>query len=208
MLLDLESILNQSGAEGLHEKDFSAAAGLLLNKQFIWSDGFAQKKSYDLVIRFFDYFTDLFDALNYDLVRDYKYGYCGIVPLHSSPMMRKFDTIILLLLAKMHDEQARKACTELGRSTPCAGVLLDLYVQLTGLEKPPRQEFLASLKTIARHGIVQIGDIDERLNLPKITVFPAIVHLITDDVVANLEAFAMSQMKDLEHDKASGEDHG
>jgi hypothetical protein len=192
MLKSLEIILDMPENEHLHEREFEAAAGQILQKQFIWSDGFGQKKHYDLVNRFYDYFENLFDAVGFTLVRDYKYGYLGIVPRQGIPMMRKLDTLLLLLLVKMHDEQSRRACTERGRSTPCLGVLLDLYEQLTGLEKPSRPDVLSSLKRLSRHGVLFIGDLDEQLNLPKLTVTPAITHLVTSDFLASIESFLQS----------------
>lgn len=205
MLKDLEIILDKPENDYLHEREFESASSVLLNRQFIWVDGFGQKKQYDLVNRFFDYFETLFDAFGFNLVRDYKYGYVGIVPRHGVPMMRKLDTLLLLLLVKMHDEQSRKACTERGRSTPCLAVLLDLYEQLTGLEKPSRGDFLASIKRIARHGVIHIGDVDEQYNLPTIVVTPAITQLVTPDFIAKLDAFVDTHMEDSDKDEL---DHG
>lgn len=205
MLKNLEIILDTPENEHLHEREFEAAAAQVLQKQFIWSDGFGQKKHYDLMNRFYDYFETLFDAVGFTLVRDYKYGYLGIVPRQGIPMMRKLDTLLLLLLVKMHDEQSRRACTERGRSTPCLGVLLDLYEQLTGLEKPSRPDVLASLKRIARHGVLFIGDMDEQLNLPKLTVTPAITHLVTSDFLASIESFLQADDEVNQDHVAKGE---
>ena len=206
MLKDLEQILDKPENDHMHERDFEAAASYLLQKQFIWADGHGQKRHYDLMVRFSDYFETLFDAIGFDFVRDYKYGYCGILPRSGLPVMRKFDTLILLLLAKMHDEQSRKACTERGCSTPCLGVLLDLYTQLTGLEKPTRPDLLASLKTLARHGVIQIGDMDEQLNLPKITVTPAITHVVTADFLTSLEAYSEQDETTINFDEDAEDD--
>ncbi|HCK91869.1 MAG TPA: hypothetical protein DHW71_02720 [Gammaproteobacteria bacterium] len=206
MLKDLEQILDKPENDHMHERDFEAAASYLLQKQSIWADGHGQKRHYDLMVRFSDYFETLFDAIGFDFVRDYKYGYCGILPRSGLPVMRKFDTLILLLLAKMHDEQSRKACTERGCSTPCLGVLLDLYTQLTGLEKPTRPDLLASLKTLARHGVIQIGDMDEQLNLPKITVTPAITHVVTADFLTSLEAYSEHDETTINFDEDADDD--
>lgn len=189
MLRDLALILDQNDTQNLHENDFQAAASLMLQKQFIWSDGHGQKKYFDLVIRFQDYFQELFDALGFNFVSDYKYGFCGVLPRNGVPVMSKLDTLIVLFLAKMHDEQCRKACSEKGRSRPCLALLLDLYEQVTGQEKPTRSDFLLSIKRLARHGIVQIGDIDEQTSLPKITVLPSISHVVTTEFLDNIDAF-------------------
>ena len=203
MLKDLEIILDKPENEHFHEREFEAASAQMLQKQFIWSDGFGQRKHYDLIHRFSDYFEILFDALGFNVVRDYKYGYIGIVPRLGMPMMRKLDTILLLLLLKMHDEQSRRACTERGRSTPCLGVLLDLYEQLTGQEKPSRPDVLSSLKRLSRHGVIFLGDMDEQLNLPKLTVTPAITHLVTSDFLASLESFLHTAEGDVEEESVN-----
>lgn len=190
MLLELEHILKNNEGHKLNESDFQAAASLMLQKQFIWSDGHGQKKYFDLAIRFQEYFDVLFDAIGFDFVRDYKFGYCGLLPRSGVPAMTKLDTLVLLLLAKMHDEQCRKACTENGRSTPCLGLMLDLYVQMTGQEKPSRSDLLLSLKRLSRHGIISVGEIDEQLRLPQVTVLPTITKIVTAEFLANIEIYS------------------
>lgn len=189
MLVELSDILDASENEQLHQREFEAAAALLLHRQFIWADGFGQRKAYDLIVRFQDYFDALFDAIGFDMVRDYRYGYSGIVPRNGQPSMRKLDTLVLLLLARMHDDYSRRACTDRGCSQPCMAALLDLYVQLTGLEKPTRIEFISSLKKLAGHGVIYLGEIDEVTQLPKVTVTPALMHLVTSDFLSDLRGF-------------------
>ena len=189
MLRDLAKIVDHAESMGRTEDDFEAASQVMLRKQFLWMDGHGQNKHYNLIILYQDYFENLFGALGFDLVSDQKYGYCGIIPRNSTPSLNKMETILLLLLAKLHDGECRKACTENGRSMPSPGVLMDVFVETTQQEKPNRTKTISSLERLAKQGVIQLGNIDVTSNLPQITVLPTINKVVSSMYLDELERF-------------------
>jgi len=212
MLRDLEKLVDQNEKSSLTEDDFIATTELLLAKQFIWQDGHGQNKHYEMTRRFREYFENLMDALGRDLVIDEKFGYCGWVPRNASPTLPKLETIYLLLLAKLHDIECRRACTENGRSMPTPGALIQAYCELTQREKPSRQRTIEALKRLKDQSIIRLGDKDETSDLPQITVLPTILSVVNRTFLEELECFTegvideSEEAEDVVDEEQPGED--
>jgi hypothetical protein len=190
MLRDLDKVVEQAEKSGLTEVDIIATTEVLLAKQFVWMDGHGQNKHYNLVINYREYFENLMDALGRDMVFDQKFGFCGWVPRSSAPTLPKLETIFLLLLAKLHDVECRRACTENGRSMPSPGALTQAYTELTRREKPPRNLSVQALKRLEKQSVIRLGNIDEASNLPQLTVLPTILTVVNRTFLDELECFA------------------
>lgn len=68
MLYDLEELLEKPANHDLTKADFAEAADRLLSAQCLFRHDHSSQKSYDLILRFKGYFTNLFDALGRNLV--------------------------------------------------------------------------------------------------------------------------------------------
>lgn len=190
MLRELERLIEKHQEFGFSISDFEDAASTLRQRQFLWADMRGQRKHYDLVVRCRDYFEDLFGAFGDTLIIDNQFGYCGFIPRHSKPALNRLQTIYLLILAKLHDAESRKACTENGRSKPSPGLLIDAYTQITEREKPKRQETMEALRRLEKQSVIQLGDVDEQFELPMITIMPNIHRVVDSLFLDALDRFA------------------
>jgi len=190
MLRELERLVEKHQEFGFSMSDFEDAASALRKRQFLWADMRGQRKHYDLVVRCRDYFEDLFGAFGDTLIIDNQFGYCGFIPRHSKPSLNRLQTIYLLILAKLHDAESRKACTENGRSQPSPGLLIDEYTQITEREKPKRQETMEALRRLEKQSVIQLGNIDEQSELPMITIMPNIHRVVNSQFLDVLDRFA------------------
>ncbi|RUO80944.1 hypothetical protein CWI84_02190 [Idiomarina tyrosinivorans] len=190
MLRDLRAILDKTEYESLEEEQFQEAAAFLRRKQFIFSDGHGHRKHYELIRRFKGYFAHLFDAFGDELKIDESFGFIGFIPSTSNPPMKMLDTIFLLILAKLHDLEARRANTQNGRASPSPGILIDSFIELTGREKPKKVETKAALKRLEESGVIRLGENDKVSELPLIEVLPTIHVVVTDDYLDILKNFA------------------
>jgi hypothetical protein len=193
MLRELAQVVDKYESRGLTEIDFEDAAAALRQRQFLWSDGHGQRKHYDTIVSEEAYFRNLFAAFGDQLVVDLHFGYVGIIPRHAKPTLKRLPTIFLLLLAKLHDVESRKACTEYGRSIPQTDLLLDTYVQLTGRDKPKRQDTLEALRQLEQCGVIHVGVQDEMTCLPIVTVLPTITRVVSEFYLDELERFAQEK---------------
>lgn len=205
MLKELHKILRENESQekkGYEQVDLERAAAMLRRYQFIWKDGHGQKKAYDILVRYREYYSDLFAAFGDQFFVDDIYGYCGFIPKaripHSS--LRKLETILLLILAKLHDEESRKACTEKGRSFPSEVLLMDEYMRLTNQTKPGKVELNAALKTLKDMGVIELGTVNPYSEMPRITVLPSIMRVVTDEYMVELLNFTEERMGSEEAD--------
>ncbi|EHE2785446.1 hypothetical protein JND24_004030, partial [Salmonella enterica] len=62
MLSDLTKTITRSGEGNIGPEDFRQAARALRKRQFLWADRPHDRKHYELIRRFEEYFSNLFDA--------------------------------------------------------------------------------------------------------------------------------------------------
>ncbi|NOH46470.1 DUF4194 domain-containing protein [Vibrio rotiferianus] len=190
MLRDLKLLLNKPENDHLVDDDFYQAAAQIRHKQFIWYDGHGQRSNYNLVLKHKEYFSDLFGAFGDDFVLDNNFGFCGVIPKYHRGKMKQLDTLFLLILAKLYDTEARKACIENGKAKPSPSLLIDNYIELTGKEKPKYADTKAALYSLEKSGLISLGEKDEISELPEIVVLPTIKVVLSEQYISLLEGFA------------------
>lgn len=205
MLKELDKIVRENEAlekKGYDQADLERAAAMLRRYQFIWKDGHGHKKTFDILVKYREYYSDLFAAFGDQFFVDDIYGYCGFIPKAKIPhnSLRKLETILLLILAKLHDEESRKACTEKGRSFPSEVLLIDEYMRLTNEIKPVKVELNAALKTLKGMGVIELGIINPHSEMHRITVLPSIMRVVTEEYIAELLNFTEKGMDSVETD--------
>lgn len=200
MLKELDKIVRENDAQekrGYEQEDLERAAAMLRRYQFIWKNGHNQKNTYDILVKYREYYSDLFAAFGDQFFMDDIYGYCGFIPKaripHSS--LRKLETILLLILVKLHDEESRKACTEKGRSFPSEVLLIDEYMRLTHEVKPGKVELNTALKTLKDMGVIELGAANPDSEMLSITVLPSIMRIVTDEYMEELLNFTKENVK-------------
>lgn len=199
MLKELDKIVRENDVQekkGYEQADLERAAAMLRRFQFIWKDTHGQKKTYDILVKYRDYYSDLFSAFGDQLFVDDIYGYCGFIPKAKIPnsSLRKLETVLLLILVKLHDEESRKACTDKGRSFPSEVLLVDEYMRLTNEAKPSKVELNAGLKTLKDMGVIELGNVNPQSEMRRITVLPSIMRIVTDEYMEELISFTTEIM--------------
>lgn len=189
MLRDLAKIVDQHEGQGITEIEIENTAAALRQHQFIWREKRNHSRHYDLLVKFQDYYENLFGAFGDIFFIDHHFGYCGILPRSTTPSLKLRDTIFLLILCKLHDGECRKACTENGRSTPSEEILLDEYIELTGKPKPTKTETKESLERLVKQGVIELGDHNPDTELRRITILPSIMRVVNSRFLDELEQF-------------------
>jgi len=189
MLRDLAKVVDQHESQGITELDIENAAAALRQHQFIWREKRNHSRHYDLLVKFQNYYENLFGAFGDNFFIDHHFGYCGILPRNTTPSLKLRDTIFLLILCKLHDGECRKACTENGRSTPSEEILLDEYIELTGKPKPTKTETKESLERLVKQGVIELGDHNPDTELRRITILPSIMRVVNSRFLDELEQF-------------------
>lgn len=189
MLRDLRILLDKPENEHLDEDDFYQAAAQIRRKQFIWYDGHGQRTNYNLVLKYKEYFANLFGAFGDEFILDNNFGYCGVIPKYHRGKMKQLDTLFLLILAKLYDTEARKACIENGKAKPSPSLLIDNYIELTGKEKPKISDTKEALNSLEKSGLISLGEKDEASELPTIVVLPTIKVILSEQYISLLERF-------------------
>ena len=189
MLLELSRLVDANEQYGFTELDFQQAAAKVRAHQFVWKEKRGHSRSYDLLVKFESYFSNLFAAFGDEFIVDPHFGYCGIIPSTAQPRLKQLETIYLLLLAKMHDMECRKACSENGRTKPSEAHLLDEYCAVTGREKPKQADTRAALHRLEKMGIIEQGDKNSETEMLSLTILPSIMRIVTSDFLSSLELF-------------------
>lgn len=171
-------------------EDLTSAAARLREKQFIFKSKRGQSKTYEILLNQKEYFTDLFAAFGDEFFIDTHFGYCGILPSSNRPILKQLETIFLLILAKMHDLECRKARSENGRTNPSESILLDEYSQITGRDKPKPVETKSALERLAKVGVIELGDINEMSEMREIIILPSIMRVVTSRYLESLNTFS------------------
>ncbi|WP_257292571.1 DUF4194 domain-containing protein [Endozoicomonas sp. ONNA1] len=189
MLHELSRLVDSNEQYGFTELDFQQAAAKLRANQFIWKEKRGHSRIYDILVKYETYFSKLFAAFGDDFFVDPHFGYCGIIPSAARPQLKQLETIYLLLLAKMHDLECRKACSENGRTKPSEAHLLDEYCAVTGREKPKPSETRSALDRLEKMGIIEQGEKNSETEMRSLTILPSIIRVVTGDFLASLELF-------------------
>lgn len=190
MLRDLSKILDSAEKQSISESDLQATAATLRANQFIWRDKKGQGRHFDIICAFSEYFEDLFEAFGDKFEIDQHYGFCGVIPKSSRPILKLTETFFLLILAKMHDSEMRKGCVDYGRSKPNAALLLDEYEKLTGRTKPNETQTYQALRRLSQHGIIELGSKNEETGMWDITVLPSIMKVVNESFISDLQTLA------------------
>jgi|GEM_PF-2777055 hypothetical protein len=187
MLRELEKIVSADGEASLEE--LQSAAAKLRDCQFIHRSKSSMKNTYELLIRYQSYYTNLFSAFGDEFIIDYTFEVCGIIPCQSRPSMKYLDTVYLLILAKLHNAECRFGGSENGRTQPNEAILLDEYCRLTGRDRPKTKDTRDSLERLARRQVIELGEVSSATDMATITVLPAIMYVVTSEWLTKLQAF-------------------
>lgn len=189
MLGDLQKVLTR--AEKYEAEDFTRAASLLLQNQFLYAERASHRDSYFLVSTYFDYFRNLFAAIGWHLLYQPDEGYLGVIPQGEQRVLklRLDESLLLLCLRQMYEQKLEEFDIHEGRAYISSDDLLSLYANLTGKEIPNETRLKEIISLFNRHGVIERGKADETdpKNIP-LKISPVIRQVVVEDYVGQLEA--------------------
>jgi hypothetical protein len=156
--------------------------------------------------------ADYFEVAGYHLVVREAEGWAGILPdleQISLPRMRIEETLMLLLLRRLWEEQVQEGSVErYGSVLLSLNAAYDAYQDMVARARRPALsigDFRALLLTMQRRALVRLGEPDEELEDIPLTIRALIVTVTGDDVLAHLEQL-LAQQEAAEPEDEAGQD--
>ena len=203
MLHELRRIIDKD--ETLVAEDLRRAASIALDRQFLFGDKSRDQRSFHQILDAEDYYRNLFDAVNLDLVCDRTAGYVGVVPreFHLTVGLDTEHSLFLLVLRVIY-ERAAQECRigEYSQAFTDSEVMLDTFVAHTGRKRPGLLRLRDILKTFSRQGLLEIDE-DEDKAL-RFRIRPSIRDIVTHGYLQALEDY----VKIGEHEENGAEETG
>ena len=144
--------------------------------------------------------SDYFEVAGYQLVVRETEGWAGILPDLEEirlPRMRIDETLMLLLLRRLWEEQVQEGNVERHGSVPLSlNAAYDAYQDMVARARRPALaigEFRNLLLAMQRRALVRLGEADEELEDMPLTIRALIVTLTGDDFLAHLEQMLAGQ---------------
>ncbi|CUJ83613.1 hypothetical protein PH7735_00284 [Shimia thalassica] len=199
--LDREIKYRQQGGDNITKDDddliveqFQKAARQLIERQVLHADD-RHKSVYRLICRHEPYFDRLMHGLGYVLLIDSIYEYIIVMPGNVDGATRrgklkKDESLLLLTLRIMWEESSRDGeMDDLGRILIDTDSLLDRLTTLGGGNTPSKSRLKEMMDLWRTKGFVRIGEEDREEEIIPVTIMPAIKHLVTPDLVKEIEIF-------------------
>ena len=193
MLQELKSLLNRN--EDLEEEIMHNAAYALLNQQFLRRSNPRQRKYYEVVTRFKPYFTNLTEAMGYELAVEEVYGYAGVIPHFYSRRMKLDETLFLLVMRYMYDEEVNSFHANDDGSVVISVDDAELrYKQLTNRDlAKTKGEFEHLSGGLRRRGIINVEENPDNLHQLFITIYPSITAVINSKAIDNIRLYLRAE---------------
>jgi hypothetical protein len=183
--------------ENLIADELRRAASVALERQFLFGDKSRDQRHFYQILDAEDYFRNLFDALNLDLVCDRTAGYVGLVP-RESHLTVGLDTehSMFLLVLRVVYEQAAQECRigEFSQAFTDSDVLVDTYVAHTGRKRPGLVRLRDILRTFSRQGLLEIDEDEDKAI--RFRIRPSIREMVTHGFLTALEDYLQAPEAD------------
>jgi hypothetical protein len=183
------------------EDDFRAAAYQLLTQQVLYENDRMDSVAYQLINKNRSPFREAFDLFGMDLYFDTDYRYCAAIPrLGRRTQMTLAETLLMLVLRKIHHEQTTHGDAINGAATISIDELLEIYRAETGGRDLPRQpgELTALVDSMKRYGIVRKVPTPPGDPQPfAIEIRPAIEKLVNENMLTRMSAYQNAQVQAL-----------
>jgi hypothetical protein len=176
--------------ETLAADDLRRAAAVALERQFLFGDKNRDQRHFLQILDAEDYYRNLFDAINLDLVCDRTAGYVGLVP-RESHLTVGLDTeqSMFLLVLRVVYEQAAQECRigEYSQAFTDSDVLVDTYVAHTSRKRPGLVRLREILRTFSRQGLLEIDEDEDKAI--RFRIRPSIRDMVTHGFLSALEEY-------------------
>ena len=203
MLHELRRMLDKD--ETLIAADLRRAASVAMERQFLFGDKSRDQRHFLQILDAEDYYRNLFDALNLDLVCDRIAGYVGLIP-RESHLTIGLDTeqSMFLLVLRVVYEQAAQECRigEYSQAFTDSEVLVDTYVAHTNRKRPGLVRLREILRSFSRQGLLEIDEDEDKAI--RFRIRPSIRDMVTHGFLSALEDY----LKAPEAEEGRAEDAG
>lgn len=202
MIKDLKTLLDAD--EELDEAEIKLTAQVLLTRQFLLRGKSRQRRHFERVVRYQHYFRNLMSALNHQLVINESHGYVGITPEDFIYRMKLEETLILLALRYVYDQELNAFnLEEDGSVLVSVEDFADRYLQLTRRDMPKTSTtFRAYLGEFASHGILDREQDEADPRIERIRVYPTISELLSGNMIEKVAEYLKAE------DAPAGEEGG
>jgi len=207
MLSELQRITDKN--DSTEAEDLRKAASAVLERQFLFADKQRDKGYYHRIVRFQEYFSNLFDALNLDLVCDPRTGYLGVVP-RGPILATSLDiehTLVLLVLRVIYENTLLECrAIEGGQAETDSDKIMDFYEQHTGRQRPAFGQLREILYALSRQGLLDFDGNEDRVI--RIRIRPSIRDIVTPGYMETLGEYLTNRGQIEEQEEAAGDEGG
>lgn len=205
MLHELRRMLDKD--ETLSAEDLRRAAAVALERQFLFGDKNRDQRHFHQILDAEEYFRNLFDALNLELVCDRTAGYLGVVP-RESQLTLGLDTesSLFLLVLRVIYEQAARECRigEYSQVLTDSEALVDSYLAHTRRKRPGLVRLREILRSFSRQGLLEIDEDEDKAI--RFRIRPSIRDIVTPSFLQALEDYLEApEVEENEADAARGD---
>ena len=193
MLNELKRLIERN--DDVEEDDVKKAAYVLQNSQFLYESRPRQRKHYDVIVRFQHYYADLMDAVNLQLIVNEPQGFVGVLPKEYMRRMRLDETLFLLTLRYVYDEEVTAFHANDDASVYVSLDDLELrYTQLTQREFPKtKSDFEAWTRPLEQNSIIEVGADENQPEIQRIKILPSIAALLSGDALKQMEVYLRAE---------------
>lgn len=194
MLFDLEELLDQN--QDFEASEFRTAASRLLRQQTLYREDWNSKGTYEFVLRFRGYFTDLFDALGLELVISERDLTIVLKPRESQARSRLSlnETVLLLSLREAFERGvASFDIGDHGEVEITSMALLERYEAVTGRQRPAWARVREILEEFKRRRFIAFGEeFPDEIGI-SIVIRPSIREITGEGYLARVDEFIAAQ---------------
>lgn len=183
-----------SANDDVDEASIKQTAQQLLTRQFLHRERPIHRKHYQNVVRFQRFYRNLFDVLNHTLVVNESKGYVGLVPEDFVLRMKLEETLILLTLRFVYDQEVGQFNVD---ENGCVSLMIDEFedrYQHFAKRELPRSAgtFNDILKTFADRGVISVDQEESELKMLQIMILPTIAEVLTGAAIERMAGYLMA----------------
>lgn len=177
--------------ENLEEEQLKEAAYQLLSSQFLLREKNRHRRHFNVIVANQKYFQRLMEATNNRLLVAEDQGFIGITPENYTRRMSINETLILLTLRYLYDEEINNFNSNRNGSVDITVKDFGLkYQALTNRELPRnKSDFIALLEPFVRCGVLEQGKDEDHGDVWRLHLYPTIATLVNGEALKLIEIY-------------------
>ena len=178
-------------SQGLYvPENYEQAAYRLMMEQVIYAVDRGSRLPYDLIVKHFGAYKELFGRFGVDLVHNHFHSYVVAVPTASAAgKMRLAETRMALVLRRLYDDKMHAADIVAGEAFIELEELERAYKELLDHDLPDRVDLRELIGVMKRYGIARLEELEEGQPF-QVVVRPGIAEVLGETALLQLAAHA------------------